>query len=107
MIRVTITRRNGVLHRIQSRGHALRSGAESSAPCAAVSVLLKSFGLALTDRAGCSVEGSVPREGTYDVICNGCDDAAWYGGITELFERSLREIQGTWPSEVTVTYYEE
>lgn len=107
MIYVTITRRDGITRRIQSDGHAQRSGGVQSASCAAVSILLKSIGLALVDHAGCSVRGSIPQEGAYDVICNGCDDVAWFDGVIELFERNLKEIQTAWPAEVTVTYNEE
>ncbi|MFA7565666.1 MAG: ribosomal-processing cysteine protease Prp [Alkalispirochaeta sp.] len=112
MINIRIVHKAGHLLRVQSTGHAVRAGNavtgnSDSAPCAAVSVLLKSFGLALVEHAGCTVTGDVPREGAFDVTCRHCDDPDWYRGVAELFERSLKEIQMAWPDEVTVHYKEE
>lgn len=77
-----------------------------SAPCAAVSVALKSFGLLLTDH-GCTVHGAVPRPGEFDLQCDQCDDLSWYNGATDMLRTFIAEVERDWPGQVSVQYSEE
>ena len=107
MISIEVTRNAGVPVRVVSTGHAVASRATESAPCAAVSVVLKSFGLTLLENGSCSVSGAAPGEGVFDISCRRCADIEWYRGVASLLERTLGEIRTAWPDEVTVSYYEE
>ncbi len=107
MISIEVTRNGDLPVRIVSRGHAVASMGAESAPCAAVSVVLKSFGLTLLENGSCSVSGQAPGEGVFDISCHHCADTEWYRGVAGLLERELMEIQTAWPQAVTVSYHEE
>jgi uncharacterized protein YsxB (DUF464 family) len=107
MINVQVTIRGGVPTRVVSTGHAMRAGSADSAPCAAVSVVLKSFGLAVAGRSGCDVQVTADQPGTFDLRMSATSDAAWIDGVWTVTEGSLREIAATWPDEVRLTITEE
>lgn len=107
MVRVTIDTVNGVPRRVRSRGHAVRQGGHDSAPCAAVSALLKGLGLAVAHNEDCAVRVDAPRPGEFDLTVDGCRDTAWFHGVWDLARRSFDEIAAAWPDEVTVTTIEE
>lgn len=107
MIRIEVVRQDGVLRRLSSRGHADTGGRPESAPCAAVSVVLKSFGLATVDAEGCTVEGAVPEPGVFDLSVMEIGDHRWYAGVSGIVERQIAVIAETWPDEVTIDYRDE
>lgn len=107
MIRVTARTRNGELFRIRAEGHALAQQEMQSAPCAAVSALLRGLGLSLLERGDCAVEGSVEREGQYDLSIVRCGDAAWLAGTWGLARAVLQGVAREWPREVEFTIHEE
>jgi uncharacterized protein YsxB (DUF464 family) len=55
MILIEVTTSDGVPLRVRSRGHARRKGSAESAPCAAVSVVLKSLGLTVAGDSRCGL----------------------------------------------------
>lgn len=106
MVHVQIVLRDGALQRVTSRGHAAAAGGMESAPCAAVSVALKSFGLILMDH-GCTVHGAAPAPGEFDLRCDRCDDLSWYTGAADMLRAVIAEVERDWPDQVTVQYSEE
>lgn len=107
MISVAVTTRDGRLWRIVAEGHAPRGERGASAPCAAVSALLKGAGLALLDSPDFSVTGSLEAEGRYDLTVTRCDDAVRLQGLMDVLRNTLQEIAREWPRDVTVTMYKE
>ncbi len=107
MIGVHVTVAEGVPTRIISSGHAIRSGSADSAPCAAVSVVLKSFGLGLAGNAKCRVSARAEQPGALDIELHGCDDQRWLAGVWAVTETSLREIAVAWPDQVQLSITEE
>lgn len=106
MIEITIVEQQGRVFRVISRGHAVRPEAGESAPCAAVSVLLQSFGLTLIDN-GCVVEGSVDRPGHFDLTCRQCENPDWYRGVSEITLGVIESIQRSWPDQIRLTIQKE
>ena len=107
MIDIQVSMTEGVPTRVISSGHAIRSGSADSAPCAAVSVVLKSFGLALARNAQCRVHARAEHPGALDVAVHGCEDHQWITGVWVVTETSLREIAAAWPDHVRLSITEE
>ncbi|MEX2443652.1 MAG: hypothetical protein WD492_08605 [Alkalispirochaeta sp.] len=107
MINVEVTVADGAPLRIVSSGHAIRTGSAESAPCAAASVVLKSFGLAVVRNTGCTVQVQAEEPGSFDVQLGACEDRRWIIGVWAVTETSLREIAAAWPDEVRLTITEE
>lgn len=107
MIDIQVTVAEGVPTRIISSGHAVRNGSADSAPCAAVSVVLKSFGLALARNVQCRVNARAEQPGALDVALHGCEDHRWFAGVWVVTETSLREIAAAWPDHVRLSITEE
>jgi uncharacterized protein YsxB (DUF464 family) len=107
MINVQVTIRDGVPTRVVSSGHAMRAGSTDSAACAAVSVVLKSFGLVVAGNSGCSVQVEAEQPGAFDLQLGARRDLSWIDGVWTVTETSLREISAAWPDEVRLTITEE
>lgn len=98
--------RDGRLSRLESRGHAVRRGAAESAPCAAVSAVVRGLGLALV--AGpLTVDGDVsePGHARFDVV--ECTDDQWMAGLSDGTLRTLEAIAHAWPNDVELERIEE
>lgn len=107
MINVQVTTVEGIPSRLVSSGHAMRSGSSESAPCAAVSVVLKSFGLAIATNTGCRVQVQADQPGSFDLRLGECRDLQWLAGTWAVTATSLREIAAAWPDEMRLTITEE
>lgn len=100
MIALSIRTREGLPVRIEAHGHASAGSGALSAPCAAVSVLLKSLGGILVDHPSCAVRGSVSEPGAFILEIEGCRDQAWLRGVGDLLRCALQEVARSWPEEV-------
>lgn len=107
MIRVTVRLRDALPVRIDADGHGLRGFDGQSAPCAAVSAVLKGLGLVLVEAPQCTVDGSVDQAGRYRLIISDCGDPHWMRGVWDSSRTTLQEIAREWPGEVNVSIIEE
>lgn len=107
MVDVQIRTRDGLPTHLSSRGHAGGNGSASNAACAAVSVLLKSFGLALVQHHGCTVDLAADQPGEFDLHLLDWNDPAWMQGVWTVTKAGLRETESAWPQEVQITITEE
>jgi uncharacterized protein YsxB (DUF464 family) len=107
MILIEVTTLDGVLRRIRSRGHALRKGSAESAPCAAVSVILKSLGLTVAGNPRCDLRLTAERPGEFDLAVDTGEAVPWLAAVWSMAETTLREIATEWPDQVRLTITEE
>tara|TARA_B100000614_G_scaffold167465_1_gene149196 strand:- start:453 stop:791 length:339 start_codon:yes stop_codon:yes gene_type:complete len=107
MVRVEVTTGGDLPMRIRSTGHAQRPAAADSAACAAVSVVLKSFGLALARNGVCRIRLTADRPGVFDLEIEACDEPEWVRGMWAMARISLEEIEAAWPRDVQLTISEE
>ena len=107
MVRITVHTIGGLPRRIVADGHASRSGENESVPCAAVSLVLKSFGLAVASNRTCTVRVGADEPGTFDIELRNCQTAHWLEGVWTMARISLMEIEERWPEEVRTNIVEE
>jgi uncharacterized protein YsxB (DUF464 family) len=107
MILIEVTTRDGVPLRIRSRGHAVRTGSAESAPCAAVSVVLKSLGLTVAGDSRCDLRLQAERPGEFDLEVDAGDAVTWLAAVWSMAGTTLREIATAWPEQVRLTITEE
>lgn len=107
MVRVEVTTVGAQLRSISSSGHAIKPGDGESAPCAAISLLLKSLGTVLAVRDDCRVTVRAKAPGEFLMELDGCSAEEWLTGIWSLADRNLREIARAWPNDVSLKYNEE
>lgn len=107
MVRVTIGRRNGLVRSIHSTGHALRGPSGVSAPCAAVSVVLKGLAETLLHREDVHLDGRASRPGEFwlevtdrEPLHPGSDE--WIEAAFLVAQRAIGEIARMWPDDVHV-----
>lgn len=107
MVRVTVHTVGGLPRRIAADGHATLSGGSASAPCAAISVVLKSFGLTVASNKTCAVRVRAEEPGTFDIELRNCQTAHWLEGAWTMARIALMEIEEQWPQEVRMNIVEE
>jgi uncharacterized protein YsxB (DUF464 family) len=107
MILIEVTTSDGVPLRVRSRGHARRKGSAESAPCAAVSVVLKSLGLTVAGDSRCGLRVTADRPGEFDLEVDPGEAASWVAAVWSMAGTTLREIAAEWPEQVRLMITEE
>ncbi len=107
MVRVTVHTIGGLPRRVVANGHASTPAGVDSTPCAAVSLVLKSFGLAVASNKTCVVRVETDGPGTFNIELRDCRTAHWLEGVWTMARISLMEIEEQWPEEVRMNIVEE
>jgi uncharacterized protein YsxB (DUF464 family) len=96
---------DGGLRRLDATGHALVSKGQVSVVCGAVSALLRSAAGLLLDTPGIDVSGEAPGTGVLrlSVESVATEQKELFAGITALLIRSLEDVAGDEPDEVSLT----
>lgn len=92
---------------IRSTGHAVRVAGAESAPCAAVSVVLKSLGLTVAGDPRCDLRLKAEHPGEFDLEIDASGAISWITAVWSMAETTLREIAAEWPDQVRLTITEE
>ncbi len=105
MIRVVLdVDADGGLRRLEARGHALVSKGQSSLVCGAVSATLRSVAGLLLDTPGIDTAGEAPEPGLLTLSVDGVapNRKEFLAGMTALLVRSLEDVAGEEPGEVSL-----
>lgn len=102
MIRVVVHQRSGLLEHLEVSGHAPAAGGAESAPCAAVSAVVRALGLVLVRSPHCTVSGSAADPGYVDLTVENVGDAAWLAGAWDVAWTALQDAARTWPGEIQI-----
>lgn len=105
MVRVVLdVDADGGLRRLDATGHALVPKGQVSVVCGAVSALLRSVSGLLLDAPGIDASGEAPAPGVLRLSIEkvATDRKVFLAGITALLIRSLEDVTGDEPDEVSV-----
>jgi uncharacterized protein YsxB (DUF464 family) len=105
MIRVVLdVDADGGLRRLDATGHALAPKGQVSVVCGAVSALLRSVAGLFLDTPGIDVSGEAPATGVLNLSIErvATDRKEFLAGITALLIRSLEDVAGDEPDEVSL-----
>ena len=94
---------DGLIHVLQSIGHAPRSGSASLA-CGLVSSSLRSFGRLLAAIVDLPLRVKIEGPGKFELELGEIPPelAEWYSGLCDMLERNLGDAQADFPQHIHI-----
>jgi uncharacterized protein YsxB (DUF464 family) len=99
LIEIQVQQEGGLFKSIQSEGHA----SSSSLPCAAVSVLLRTFARTLEASNAVKMQGGASERGLLELeITAFSGSEGWLHGVTDLLLQGLDDLRNEFPKDIQV-----